>query len=167
MLKLMQLSASAWVLGVALSGQAAMAQEVRGPGSVGSSAPTTEAAAVAQPASGGEASSSEGLGEIVVTARRTSENLQSVPVAITAFSGEQLQQQNARRVSDVAILTPGLQINYSTATPAGAIFTIRGQVNQDPIANQDPSVGVYVDGMYWARAYGANADLLDVGGVRC
>jgi len=165
MLKVKQLSASAWALAVALSGQAAMAQ-VSGPGSMGSSAPTTEPPAAAQPASGGEASSSEGLGEIVVTARRRNENLQSVPVAITAFSGAQLQQQNARSVSDVAILTPGLQINYSTSTPTGATFTIRGLVNQDPIASQDPAVGVYVDGMYWARAYGANADLLDVSGVQ-
>jgi len=108
----------------------------------------------------------QSLDEIVVTARRTSENLQSVPIAITAFSGAQLQQQNARTVSDVAMLTPGLQINYSTSTPTGALFTIRGQVNQDPIANQDPSVGVYVDGLYWARAYGANADLLDIQGVQ-
>jgi len=170
MLRAMQLSASVWVLGVALSGQAAMAQEVRGPGSVGSSAAgaaSTQAPATAQPASGGEAASdTHGLGEIVVTARRTSENLQSVPVSITVFSSAQLQQQNARTVSDIALLTPGLQINYSTSTSTGAIFTIRGLVNQDPIASQDPAVGVYVDGMYWARAYGANADLLDIQGVQ-
>jgi iron complex outermembrane receptor protein len=152
---------------MAISSQAAMAQEVRGPEAVGSSAATTEAPATAQPASGGGAASdTQSLGEIVVTARRTNENLQSVPVAITAFSGAQLQQQNARSVADVAVLTPGLQINYSTNTPAGAIFTIRGQAVQDPIANQDPSVGVYVDGLYWARAYGANADLLDINGVQ-
>jgi len=166
-LKAMGLSASVWVLGVALSGQAAMAQEVRGPESVGSPAATTDAPPAAEPASRVEpASDGAGLGDIVVTARRTSENLQSVPVAITAFSAAQLQQQNARSVADVALLTPGLQINYSTATSAGAVFTIRGLVNQDPIASQDPAVGVYVDGLYWARAYGANADLLDIQGVQ-
>jgi len=113
-----------------------------------------------------KSSDDRGLQDIVVTARRTNENLQSVPVAITAFSGADLQQQNARAVADVAMLTPGLQINYSTTTSAGAVFTVRGQVQQDPIANQDPSVGIYVDGLYWARAYGANADLLDVSGVQ-
>jgi iron complex outermembrane receptor protein len=167
LLKAIQLSASAWVLGVALSGQVAMAQEVKRPGSVGSSAATTEAPVTAQPASGGEAASdAQGLGEIVVTARRTNENLQSVPIAITAFSGAQLQQQNARTLSDVALLTPGLRMNYSTATPSGLIVTIRGQAVQDPLANQDPAVGVYVDGLYWARAYGASADLLDIQGVQ-
>jgi len=119
-----------------------------------------------RPSSAQAASSDQGLAEIVVTARRIAENLQSVPISITAFSGAQLQQQNARSVADVALLTPGLQIHYGTSTPAGAVFTIRGQVNQDPIANQDPSVGVYVDGLYWARAYGANADLLDIQGVQ-
>jgi len=108
----------------------------------------------------------QSLGEIVVTARRTSENLQSVPIAITAFSGAQLQQQNARTLSDVALLTPGLRMNYSTATPSGLIVTIRGQAVQDPLANQDSAVGVYVDGLYWARAYGASADLLDIQGVQ-
>jgi iron complex outermembrane receptor protein len=112
------------------------------------------------------ASNDRALDEIVVTARRTDENLQSVPVAITAFSGKQLQQQNARAVSDIAMLTPGLQVNYSTDSGAAAIFTLRGQVQQDPIANQDPSVGLYVDGVYWARAYGANADLLDASGAQ-
>jgi iron complex outermembrane receptor protein len=167
MRKFGRLSVSLWALGLGISGHAAMAQEVRGPEAVGSSLVAAEAPVTAQAAPGGDATSSElGLGDIVVTARRTSENLQSVPVAITAFSGAQLQQQSARAVSDIALLTPGLQINYSTNTPAGAIFTIRGQTVQDPISNQDPSVGVYVDGLYWARAYGANAELLDVSGVQ-
>ena len=119
-----------------------------------------------QPAFAQESSDDRGLEDIVVTARRTSENLQSVPVAITAFSGSDLQQQNARSVSDIAALTPGLQVNTGTTTSAGAIYTLRGQVQQDPIANQDAAVGVYVDGLYWARAYGANADLLDVSGIQ-
>jgi len=113
-----------------------------------------------------QSSDEVGLEDIVVTARRTSENLQSVPVAITAFSGSDLQQQNARSVSDIAALTPGLQVNTGTTTSAGAIYTLRGQVQQDPIANQDAAVGVYVDGLYWARAYGANADLLDVSNIQ-
>jgi iron complex outermembrane receptor protein len=154
MLKVMQLSASAWALGVALSGQAATAEEVSG-------------GAVAAPAQAGQPAATNGsLEEIVVSARRTNENLQNVPVAITAFSSEQLQQQNARSVADLAMLTPGLQVNYSTSTSGGAIYTLRGQVQQDPIANQDAAVGVYVDGLYWARAYGANADLLDVQSVQ-
>jgi len=154
MIKVMRLSASAWVLGIALSGHAAMAQESSGNVS-------------ADPAASAQvASNSGGLDEIVVTARRTGENLQSVPVAVTAFTGDVLRQVNARSVSDMALLTPGLQVNYSTSTSAGAIYTLRGQVQQDPIANQDAAVGVYVDGLYWARAYGANADLLDVQGVQ-
>jgi len=150
---------AALALGLASAAHAAEAQELNGEGSkVGATAMPSRSPA-------GSASDSS-VDEIVVTARRTNESLQSVPVSITAFSGEQLQQQNARSVSDVALLTPGLQINYSTLTTAGTIFTIRGQVNQDPVASQDATVGVYVDGLYWGRAYGANADLLDVSGVQ-
>ena len=170
MRRAMEFTASVWALGVMLSGQA-LAQDVSGP-EHGGSIQTSGMSDAGQkspvaPASGdGLGSSGEGLGEIVVTARRTSENLQSVPVSITAFTGEQLKQQSARSISDVALLTPGLQINYSTSINSAALFTIRGQVAQDPIANQDPSVGVYVDGLYWARSYGANVDLLDIQAVQ-
>jgi len=170
MRKSLKSAVSILALGMAMSSAAAIAQEVRGPEVVGSTAappaPAQTSSAAVGPSLTQATSNDPGLAEIVVTARRTTENLQSVPVAITAFSGAQLQQQSARSVSDVAMLTPGLQINYGTSISSGAIFTIRGQVNQDPIANQDPSVGVYVDGLYWARAYGANADLLDIQGVQ-
>jgi len=169
MRRAIEFTTSVLALGVVLSSQA-MAQEARSPGPVNAAeAPATAAPvpSMAAPASAAEVAPNDAaLAEIVVTARRTKENLQSVPVSITAFSGEQLQQQSARSVADVALLTPGLQINYSTAINSAAIFTIRGQVAQDPIANQDPSVGVYVDGLYWARAYGANVDLLDIQGVQ-
>jgi len=110
--------------------------------------------------------SSSGLGEIIVTARKVAENLQEVPVAVTAFSGEALAQQNARAVPDVALLTPGLTFSAPQTTPSAAVMSIRGQVQNDTLATLDPSVGVYVDGLYWARAYGLNASLVDVANVQ-
>ena len=107
-----------------------------------------------------------GLSDIVVTARKVAENLQDVPVAVTAFTGEQLVQQNALNLSDVSGVTPGLRIvNFSHQGPI-SLFSLRGQVQTSPIATVDPSVGVYVDGIYWARSYGINADLLDVQSVQ-
>lgn len=118
--------------------------------------------APAQPAGTSGASNAGGLEDIVVTARKVAENLQDVPVAVTAFSGEQLERQNARSVIDIAKQTPGLTIRESTNSENAATFSIRGQVQTDILATTDPSVGVYVDGFYWARAYGINADLLDI-----
>lgn len=106
------------------------------------------------------------LGDIVVTARKVSENLQDVPVAVTAFSGEQLEAQNASQLTDIAKLTPGLVIRPSASGPAQAVFQIRGQFQNDTVATLDPSVGVYVDGYYIARAYGINSDLVDVQSVQ-
>jgi iron complex outermembrane receptor protein len=140
----------------------AFAQEVRGPESPNATpAAPSPASTAAQ-----DSAPSSGLADIVVTARKVAENQQNVPVAITAFSGEALQQQGAVVVSDIARLTPGLIITPSTSTQSAAQFTIRGQVQQDNLATLDPSVGLYVDGMYWARAYGINADLLDIADVQ-
>ncbi len=145
------------------------AQEVRGseaPAQTSNALAPAQTAAVDAGAASDTAVVPQGLGDIVVTARKVAENMQRVPVAVTAFSGASLQQQNAVQVADVAKLTPGLIITPSTSTGAGSQFTIRGQVQQDNLATLDPSVGVYVDGYYWARAYGINADLLDIQDVQ-
>ncbi|MEY4268874.1 MAG: hypothetical protein RLZZ58_90 [Pseudomonadota bacterium] len=107
-----------------------------------------------------------GLQEIVVTARKVAENLQDVPIAVTAFSGEDLQSQNVQKVQDIAKFTPGLNIRPASASPAAIAITLRGQVQTDNLITLDPSVGTYVDGVYWARAYGLNGDLLDIQSVQ-
>lgn len=107
-----------------------------------------------------------GLGEIIVTARRVEENLQDVPVAVTAFSATDLENQNVQRVQDLANFTPGLAIRPGQSTPSAVTITLRGQVQTDILATLDPSVGTYVDGVYWARAYGLNSDILDVSSVQ-
>ncbi|MCK9541821.1 MAG: TonB-dependent receptor [Novosphingobium sp.] len=112
------------------------------------------------------ASSSGMLDEIVVTARRVAENMQNVPVAVTSFSGTELARQNAVAVPDVARLTPGFVIKRASSTPTAVNLQIRGQYQSDVLATLDPSVGTYVDGYYWARAYGLSADLLDVRSVQ-
>lgn len=104
----------------------------------------------------------QGLGDIIVTARKVAENQQTVPVAVTVQSGESLQQQAAVRIPDIARLTPGITFQTASSTATASAVTIRGQVQTDILATLDPSVGTYVDGFYWARAYGLNADLLDV-----
>ncbi|MDO7843624.1 TonB-dependent receptor [Sphingomonas immobilis] len=136
-------------LGVALWATAANAQ------SAPSTVPTPPDKTV-------EPSSSAGLQDIVVTARKISENLQAVPVAVTAYSGANLVQQNAVRIPDLARLTPGFTLKIASSTPVAVNLQIRGQYQSDVLATLDPSVGTYVDGLYWGRAYGLTADLLDV-----
>jgi len=113
------------------------------------------------PDAAGEASSG-GLQDIVVTARRTSESLQKVPVAVTAISGDFLDRQNIQDVTSIPQLAPNLSLfQQSTSLTAASIF-IRGVGNQQPDAATDQAVGVYLDGVYIARAAGALFDLIDL-----
>ncbi|WP_162986975.1 TonB-dependent receptor [Sphingomonas paeninsulae] len=123
-------------------------------------------AAYAQAAEITAEDSNQGLDDIIVTARKTAENQQNVPIAITAFSGQTLVNQNATRISDIARVTPSLTAHESASSPGSLVMTLRGQVQTDILATLDPSVGTYVDGLYWARAYGINADLLDVSSMQ-
>lgn len=109
---------------------------------------------------------SAGLNEIIVTARKISENLQDVPVAVTVITGDELEKKNVVRVQDIAAFTPGLYMRSGSNSPAGITVSLRGQFQNDTLATLDPSVGTYVDGVYWARAYGLNTTLLDVSSVQ-
>ncbi|HET9630606.1 MAG TPA: TonB-dependent receptor [Novosphingobium sp.] len=117
--------------------------------------------AMAQTAADTTASGDQ-LQDIVVTARKVAENIQKVPIAITAYSGEELIKQNVRALPEVALLTPGMQIAPALTNVSAVNIMIRGQVQTDTLATIDPSIGVYVDGVYWARAYGLTATMVDI-----
>jgi len=108
------------------------------------------------------------LEDVVVTAQRRSEKLQRVPIAVTAFTAQDLKRKSITEVSDLGRLTPNA--NLDTASPFGGSnqvlsASIRGIGQDDFGFNFDPGVGVYVDGVYYARTVGANVGLLDVSRV--
>ncbi|SFR91741.1 TonB-dependent receptor [Sphingomonas jatrophae] len=119
--------------------------------------PTTTAATTPE-----TAAANGGLQDIVVTARRTSESLQTVPVAVTALSGDFLDRQNVQDVTSVPQFTPNLSIlQQSTSVTAASVY-IRGIGNQEPSSAAEQGVGVYLDGVYVARSAGALFDLVDL-----
>lgn len=93
---------------------------------------------------GDAASSASGRDVITVTARKREENLQDVPIAITALSSDELRDANTFGLEDVAQSTPGLVFRPFTGFPEP---TIRGltQVDQTAIQGQ---VGVFIDGVF-------------------
>jgi iron complex outermembrane receptor protein len=110
-------------------------------------------------------SSPDQIPEIVVTAQKRAQNEQDVPIAITTFTAQALQDKNIVDVQGLARLTPN--VNLDTASPFGGSnqvlsASIRGIGQDDFGINLDPGVGVYVDGIYFARTTGANVNLLDV-----
>lgn len=105
------------------------------------------------------------LEEVVVTAQRRSENVQNVPIAVSAFTAEALQSKGLTDIHALSNLTPG--VNLDAGSPFSGdrsvlSASIRG-IGQDDFAfNLNPGVGVYLDGVFLARTIGANLNLLDV-----
>ena len=108
------------------------------------------------------------LEEIIVTARRVAENLQSTPVTVTAFTEKGLQMRGITDTSEIASFTPNATFD-TTSTFSGASSTfqgfIRGIGQSDFAINTDPGVGIYVDDVYIARTVGAILGLYDVAQV--
>jgi iron complex outermembrane receptor protein len=104
----------------------------------------------------------EAIEEVIVTARRREETAQSVPIPISALSGEYLTERGITEIKNIEQLTPNLSfISAGTNKGAAQVF-LRGigQVNWGP--TQDPKVGIYVDGVYLGRPQGSVFDLFDV-----
>ncbi|MEQ8859110.1 MAG: TonB-dependent receptor [Pseudomonadales bacterium] len=100
--------------------------------------------------------------EVVVTARRREETAQSVPIPVTALTGDQLEDRAAQDMTDLTRVTPNLAFDNSSSNKNTAQVFLRGigQVNWSP--TQDPKIGVYQDGVYLGRPQGAVFDFLDV-----
>jgi iron complex outermembrane receptor protein len=100
--------------------------------------------------------------EIVVTARRREETLQDVPIAVTAYSGEQLNRQGALDITDIGDTTPNVTLETSRGTNTTLTAFIRGVGQQDPVAGFEQGVGLYIDDVYLNRPQGALLDIYDV-----
>jgi iron complex outermembrane receptor protein len=104
-----------------------------------------------------------GIAEIIVTARKSSENIQSVPVAVTALSAEDLASKQVLEVTDLARTAPSLTVSTGGTGPASIIYlAIRGQAQNSPNSLSDSSVGIYMDGVYIARPIVGNLGFLDM-----
>lgn len=103
-----------------------------------------------------------GLEEIIVTARKTEENIQAIPVAITSLTADDLLRSSTNNVREIAAQTPSLTIAPATGNPNSALVSLRGQVQNDTVFTVDPSVGIYLDEVYLGRAPGAMMDMYDV-----
>ena len=99
---------------------------------------------------------------IIVTARRREETLISVPIAITAIGGAQLERRGAIDITDVANIAPNVTLENSRATNSTLSAFIRGVGQQDPVAGFEQGVGIYLDDVYLNRPQAAVLDIYDV-----
>lgn len=102
------------------------------------------------------------LERIEVTARRTVENLQEVPVAVTSIGSDELQQRGMDNLIAVQQYSPNTTLQISRGTNSTLTAYIRGIGQQDPLWGFEPGVGIYIDDVYMARPQGAALDVYDV-----
>lgn len=101
------------------------------------------------------------LEEIVVTALRREQSMQDIPIAMSAFTGDQLTQLGVTEARDIAAHTPGLQWKGAFKFASPTIF-LRGIGDNTFQANNVSAVGLYFDDVYLASGSGANQLSLDL-----
>jgi len=100
--------------------------------------------------------------EIIVTAQRREQNLIDVPIAVTALQGQFLQDRSITTIDNLSALAPGLLVSSTATQPNNAQLSIRGSVQQNGSITLDPSVGLYLDGVYIGKAQGSIFDINDL-----
>jgi iron complex outermembrane recepter protein len=104
---------------------------------------------------------SAGLDEIVVTARKRSEDNQLAPIAITAFNSQDIQRLGITSVADLGGQTPSLNFQQSPYDAFGSFIGIRGQQATEIIITQTPPVGIYVDDVYYPNTLSTSLENLE------
>ncbi|WFL78433.1 TonB-dependent receptor [Altererythrobacter arenosus] len=117
---------------------------------------------------GGEDDSAIGaLNTIVVTGTKTqnAENVQDVPVAVTAFNAKSLEALKVRDIQSLSYSAPNVSLDQIGTSRGQANFSIRGLGINSSIPSIDPTVGVFVDGVYLGLNAGVVFDLFDLDSV--
>ncbi|WP_185965206.1 TonB-dependent receptor [Glacieibacterium frigidum] len=99
--------------------------------------------------------------DIVVTARRRSESVQDVPLAVTAFGQAEFERQQVVDLEDLNLGVPNLTVVRNTGTTTGAQVYLRGVGQDDSSFTGEPSIGIYLDDVYIGRQIGGVLDVLD------
>lgn len=102
------------------------------------------------------------LEEVVVTAQKRAQSLQDTPIAITAFGSSELEQRGIRNIGDLAAIAPNVQIAPMPSNTAKATIAIRGAVTSNPAITWEPTVGIYLDGVFVGKYSGNVFNIMDL-----
>ncbi|MEL0068580.1 MAG: TonB-dependent receptor [Gammaproteobacteria bacterium] len=118
---------------------------------------------IAEEAEEEEATKANDSSVITVTATKREQAIYEVPIAISAFSGDEIDEQGIVSITDVGKFVPNLNITgFSAGHTSSANPFIRGIGLQDHLITTDPGVSVYVDGVYLGRQVGQNWNLQNI-----
>ncbi len=113
-------------------------------------------------ASSEKADAGSGIAEIVVTARRTEESSQQVPVAVTAYGKAELEALDIQGFGDIGKTVPNLDVQRQFGSASAPQFYLRGVSTGTLKFEADAGIGLYIDGVYLGRPAGTAFDLADV-----
>ena len=99
--------------------------------------------------------------EVIVTAERRAESIQSVPVAVTAIDRASIESKSIGNLLDVGRHVPNAVIINGTGPANSSRIYFRG-IGEDDSRNPDPAVGTYLDGVFMGRTIGGLLDVADV-----
>ena len=108
------------------------------------------------------AQSSVVLEEVVVTAQKKEENLQDTPIAITAITASTIDDLDIANVVDLAGMSPNVHIINTPSNNTAATIAIRGGSTTNPAITWEPTVGMYLDGVYLGKGQGSIFDVVDL-----
>ncbi|MCG3168615.1 MAG: Vitamin B12 transporter BtuB [Pseudomonadales bacterium] len=103
-----------------------------------------------------------GLEEIIVTAERVEASLQETPIALSVFDAGTLDALGVIESGDIAAYTPNLRMDKTPASLNAYAIGIRGVASAEPSLAVDPTVGIYVDGVYLGRSSAAAFEVVDL-----
>ena len=101
------------------------------------------------------------LEEVIVTAQKREESLQDAPLAITAFTADDMERFGAIEFGDIADLAPNFTLRKQTASHANYAFGVRGVAAGETALAVDSVIGLYLDGVYVGRLTGSAFDIAD------
>ncbi len=104
----------------------------------------------------------DGIGAIVVTAQKRSENVQDVPIAISAVGSQYLESRGVDSIDKLGTIAPNVKIERAPGSKTISQIAIRGSVTINPAITWEPAVGLYLDGVYIAKAQGSIFDVADL-----
>jgi len=102
------------------------------------------------------------LEEVVVTAQKRTESLQDVPISVATFNQEQLEMRVIDDLKDIGADIPNMYVNPFNNDPTAIRLFIRGLGQNDIQITQDPSVALYIDGIYVGTSFGTGFEGVDI-----
>ena len=103
-----------------------------------------------------------GIEEVVVTAQKREQSLQDTPIALTAITASTIEDLDIKNVVDMAGISPNVMLVETPSNNTSATIAMRGGVTINPAITWEPTVGLYLDGVYLGKTQGAIFDVVDL-----